>query len=245
MTAEYLSTFHTRLCIFINTFCTPKISEECEWLVLLYIQGYQMRQYYFRCVFKLPLPCKSCHLIDRECAIREQHRKVVGMDHPFLPTSVRKAMMKTEVYLYACLCLIWWQMRDFLWTDVSIWYITVTVSCRFHLALYDHSSSNVHIISGQSWCPLCKHNPFMASLLLKWLTALNVWDQMMLSKLLEKTKDCKRHHAEEMMRVWFIWRHGILIWASFILFIIFMFISSVPRGIVLFGLDRRVYVCMD
>lgn len=38
---------------------------------------------------------------------------------------------------------------------------------------------------------------------------------------------------------------GIIIWTSFILFIIFMFLSSVPRGIVLFGLDRRVYVCMD
>lgn len=136
MTAECLSTFHTRLCIFINTFCTPKISEECEWLVLLYIQGYQMRKYYFRRVFKLPLPCMSYHLIDRECAIREQHRKVVGMDHPFLPASVRKAMMRTEVYLYACLRLIWWQRRDFLWPDVSIWYITVPVSCRFPVWLY-------------------------------------------------------------------------------------------------------------
>ncbi len=99
---------------------------------------------------------------------------------------------------------------------------------------FTYSIVCVHIIPELSWCPLCKHNPFPASLLLKWLTALNVWDQMMLSKLQEKTKDCKRHHAEEMMRVWFIWRHGIIIWTSFILFIIFMFLSSVPRGIVLF-----------
>lgn len=160
MTAECLSTFYTCLYILINTFYNPKISWESERLALLCIQGYQMRKYYFRRVFKLPLPRPIHHLIDRECAIRAQHRKTVGTDRPFLPVSVEGQDENWRVFV----CM-------FMFKLVAV--LGFPQNRCFHMILHSPcflpfprllpyrliSTPKVHIISASSCCPfsLCMH----------------------------------------------------------------------------------------